>query len=67
MKSELPPIPALGLMNSGNWFLVPLGVNSEVANFPPAKMSALDDNCENGFNVITFEINTADRSAAYYY
>lgn len=54
-------------MNSGNWFLVPLGVNSEVANFPPAKMSALDDNCESGFNVITFEINTADRSAAYYY
>ncbi|CAL6019711.1 Beta_adaptin [Hexamita inflata] len=56
VNKTLPVVPAMGLLNGGQYYAVMLGVTQEPCNFPAQKMGQLDQQLASGMNIITFSI-----------
>lgn len=52
----LPMIPAMGLMNGGQWAMMQLAVTQQTCGFPVQQLTVADPQLKNGLNSLIFGI-----------
>lgn len=59
-------IPAMGLMNSGQWFAIQCHVTGDLCGFPAAKLAVMDPQLQASLNLVNFTIGMPNQQPMQY-